>query len=281
MPSPFSSAQAARDAVAHRLAEIRKDAGLTGQELAARCGWHPAKSSRIANGKTLPSDADIRMWCGACGAQDQAADIIAASRTAESMYVQWKRVHRTGMRKVQEDVLALHERTRVCRVYASHVVAGFFQTEAYARALMSSITDFQGTPDDVDEAVAARLARSRLLVEGNHRFSVLIEEWVLRARLSDAETMAGQLGHLLAVMPLPSVSLGIIPLTAMRRLWPLEAFYVFDDSLVCVETLSAFVNITSPGEVAVYSKAFAQLQETAVYGVQARACITRAIDCLG
>lgn len=281
MPSPFSSAQAAREAVAQRLTEIRKDAGLTGQQLAARCGWHPAKSSRIANGKTWPSDADIRLWCAACDAEGQIGDIIAASRTAESMYVEWRRVHRTGMRKSQEDVLPLYERTRVCRVYASNVIAGFFQTEAYARALMSSITDFQGTPDDVDAAVASRLARSRLLVEGNHRFSVLIEEWVLRARLGDAPTMAGQLGHLLTVMPLPSVSLGVIPLTANRHVWPLEAFYMFDGSLVSVETLSAFVNITAPGEIALYSKAFAQLQETAVYGAQARACITRAIDALG
>ncbi|MFE0043321.1 helix-turn-helix domain-containing protein [Streptomyces albireticuli] len=280
MSSPFSSTQAARVAVARRLAELRKDAGLTGQELAAHCGWHPAKSSRIAGGKTWPSDSDIRLWCAACGAEEQAEDIIAASRTAESMYMEWKRVHRTGMRKSQEDVLPLYERTRVCRVYASNVIAGFFQTEAYARALMSSITEFQGTPDDVEEAVAARLERSRLLVGGSRRFSVLIEEWVLRARLGDAATMAGQLGHLLAVMPLPSVSLGIIPLTTARQVWPLEAFYMFDDSLVSVETLSAFVNITSPGEVALYGKAFARLQETAVYGVQARACITRAIDAL-
>ncbi|MEU5430936.1 helix-turn-helix transcriptional regulator [Streptomyces olivoreticuli] len=281
MPSPFSSAQAARKAIAGRLSDIKKDAGLTGQELAERCGWHPAKSSRIANGKTLPSDADIRLWCVACGAEDQIDDLIAASRTAESMYTEWKRVHRTGMRKSQEDVLPLYERTRVCRVYASNVVAGFFQTESYARALMASVTEFQGTPDDVDAAVASRLARSRLLHEGDHRFSVLLEEWVLRARIGDAATMAGQLGHLLTVMPLPSVSLGIIPFTAERRVWPLEAFYMFDGALVSVETLSAFVNITSPGEIAVYGKAFARLQKTAVYGTQARACVTRAIDALG
>ncbi|MFI9718227.1 helix-turn-helix domain-containing protein [Streptomyces sp. NPDC052396] len=281
MPSPSSSAQAARQAVAQRLAELRRDAGLNGQELATLCGWHPAKSSRIANGKTWPSDADIRLWCTACGAEEQIDDLIAASRSAETMYMEWKRVHRTGMRKSQEDVLPLYERTRLCRVYASNVVAGFFQTEAYARALMSSITELQGTPDDVDEAVAARLARSRLLIEGNHRFSVLIEEWVLRARIGDSATMAGQLGYLLTIMPLPSVSLGIIPFTSVRPVWPLEAFYMFDDALVSVETLSAFVNITSPSEISLYSRAFTQLQKAAVYGVQARACVTRAIESLG
>ncbi len=76
------------------------------------------------------------------------------------------------------------------------------------------ITRFQGTPDDVAEAVAARVARSRFLYEGSHRYVVLLEESVLRYRTAEPEAMRGQLRHLLAVMPLASVSLGIIPFTA-------------------------------------------------------------------
>ncbi len=41
--------------------------------------------------------------------------------------------------------------------------------------------------------------------------------------------MKGQPRHILAVMPLASVSLGIIPFTAQRTVWPLEAFYLHDD----------------------------------------------------
>lgn len=105
--SPLSSAQAARAAVAARLQDIMKDAGLTGLEVAARCGWHKSKSSRIARGKTPPSDADIRAWCAACGASDQVADPIAASRSAESMYVEWRQIHRDGMRRVHEQTVPL------------------------------------------------------------------------------------------------------------------------------------------------------------------------------
>ncbi len=39
----------------------------------------------------------------------------------------------------------------------------------------------------------------------------------------------GQLCHLLAVRPLASVSLGIIPFTAQHTVWPLEAFCLHDD----------------------------------------------------
>ncbi|MGX1025325.1 transcriptional regulator with XRE-family HTH domain [Streptomyces ambofaciens] len=278
--SPSSSAQAAREALAVRLQHLRKDAGLTGKELSARCGWHPAKTTRIQKGTAAPSDSDIRTWCAACGADDQADDLIATARAVDSMYMEWRRLHRNGMRQVQEDWYALHEQTRHCRVYVSNLPPGFLQTPAFATALMEQITRFQGTPDDVAEAVAARVARSRFLYEGGHLYVVLLEESVLRYRTADPDAMRGQLRHLLAVMPLASISLGIIPFTAQRTVWPLEAFYVHDDTMAVVETLTAEIKVTQPREVADYAKAFAGLASMAVYGDAARALIQAAIDAL-
>jgi transcriptional regulator with XRE-family HTH domain len=279
--SPLSTAQAARAAIAARLDEIRKDAGLTGHKLAQRCDWHKSKSSRIARAKTVPSDDDIRAWCRACGAEDQAADLIAASRTAESMYANWAQLHRNGMRRVHEKTAPLYQRTTHFRVYASNLVPGMLQTADYATGLLRSITDFQGTPDDVSDAVQARLNRSRVVHEGNHRFALLLEETVLYYRVCDDAAMAGQLRYLLEVMSRPNVSLGIIPFTARRTVWPLEAFYAFDDAQVAVETLTAEVNITAPGEIRTYLKAFAELSGIAVHGREARERITRALDSLG
>ncbi|MEU0632284.1 helix-turn-helix transcriptional regulator [Streptomyces sp. NPDC005989] len=278
--SPSSSAQAAREALAVRLQHLRRDAGLTGKVLSARCGWHPAKTTRIQKGDAPPSDSDIRAWCAACGADDQADDLIATARAVDSMYLEWRRLHRGGMRKVQQDWNTLHERTRVCRAYVSNVPPGFFQTPGFATALMSQITAFQGTPNDVTEAVAARIARSRFLYEGGHRYVVLMEESVLRYRTADPNAMRGQLRHLLAVMPLASVSLGIIPFTAQRTVWPLEAFYLHDDTTAVVETLTAEIKIKQPRELSDYAKAFAGLSEMAVYGDDARALIQAAMDTL-
>jgi transcriptional regulator with XRE-family HTH domain len=279
--SPSSSVQAAREAVAARLREIRLDAGLTARQVALQAGWHPSKSSRIENGVTPPSDADIRAWCGICGAKEQAADLIAASRSAESMYVEWKRVQRTGLRRLQESYVPLFERTRVFRIYCSNVVPGLLQTPAYATALLSEITDFRGTPNDVAEAVAARMDRARVLREGDHRFAILIEEAVLRYRMGSVEVMAGQLGHLLSVMSLPAVSLGVVPFSAERGMWPLETFSIYDNDQAQVELLTAAVNVTTPSEIAQYVKAFSRAAELAVYGAGARALITDAINALG
>lgn len=276
----MSSVQEARAALAERLRELRLDAGITGKELAARCGWSVAKSSRIENAHTAPSDADIRAWCVACGADGQAADLVAANRQADSMYVQWRRLQRTGMRHLQEASTPLYERTRLFRVYASHVVPGFLQTPGYATALMGTIAGFRGTPDDVSEAVDARMRRSRVVHEGDHRFATLVEENVLHHRVGDAEVMAGQLGALLASMALPSMSVGIIPAEAPREqiMWPLEQFTVFDDARIHVELLAARVTVTAPGELDIYLRAFARLTDLAVYGQAARTLIVKAID---
>ncbi len=260
---------------------LRMDAGLTGRELSARCGWHPAKTTRMQKGEAAPTDADIRAWCAACDAEDQTADLIATARAVDSMYMGWRRLHRNGMRRTQEDFTSLHENAEVCRVYASNGVPGFLQTPAYATALMQRITDFQGTPDDVADAVAARVARGRFLHQGNHRFVVLLEEWVLRCVIGDAQVMADQLNRLLTALPLVSISLGVIPFSARRVIWPLEGFYMFDGQHVVVETLTAEINIRQPREITDYAKAFRELGRMAVYGIDARRLIESAVRSLG
>lgn len=278
---PSSSVEAARKALAEKLREIRRDAGLTARQVAAEAGWHESKSSRLENAVTIPSEDDIRAWCRICGAETRAADLIAASRSTDSMYVEWKRLQRTGMRRLQDALVPLFERTRLFRVYSSNVVPGLLQTVGYAGALLSDIADFHGTPNDAPDAAQARMDRSyRVLQHGDHRFGFVIEEAVLRYRLGDVDTMAGQLGHLLSVMSLPSVSLGVIPFTAARRVWTVETFSIYDSDQVQVELLTANVKVTAPTEVAYYVKAFSEFTNLAVYGAQARALITAALDSL-
>jgi transcriptional regulator with XRE-family HTH domain len=101
--SPSSSVQRARQELADRLREIRLEAGLTARALSAEAGWHEAKTSRIEAAKQVPSESDIRAWCEVCRAPNQAVDLIASSRAADSAYIEWRRMNRTGMRHLQEN----------------------------------------------------------------------------------------------------------------------------------------------------------------------------------
>jgi transcriptional regulator with XRE-family HTH domain len=279
--SPSSSVQRARELLAGRLRDIRLDAHLNARELSAAAGWHAAKTSRIESAKQAPSEDDIRAWCHVCRADRDVPDLIAASRATDSMYIEWRRLNRGGMRALQEARRPLHERTRLYKAYCPSVVPGFLQTPGYAMALLSAITAFRGTPDDVEEAVTARMNRNRILEDGSHRFALLVEETVLRYRIGSTGVMSAQLCRLLEATGLPVVSLGVIPSAAPERpVWPLEQFTVFDDERVHIELLSAQVTVTAPSEITLYVRAFEKLAALAVYGPEAAALITAARDAL-
>ncbi|MER7552391.1 helix-turn-helix transcriptional regulator [Streptomyces anulatus] len=278
--SPSSSAQRARQALADRLAELCREAGLTGAELSERCEWSRSNSSRIMNARTPPSADDIRAWCTACGADGQTEDLIAVLRTAEGMWVEWRRMERAGLRQAQQARLPLYQRTRRFRSYSSWLVPGMIQTQPYTTAVLRAIQRRRGLVDDVSAAVAARLERQQVLHEGDRRFAFLVEESVLRAGTGGAEVMSGQLGHLISIASLPQVSLGVVPMTPDRERWPAEGFWIYDAGQVNVELISGYLTITQPSEVTMYAEAFAELAALAVYGTSARALIASARDAL-
>ena len=277
MPVQSTAAQQALDALAARLREIRIDAELTGRQLARAAGWHESKCSRLEHGRTVPSAEDIRTWCGICGAVDQVPDLTAALRTVESMYVEWRRMVRSGMRRLQTAPMPLYQRTRQFRIYEPGVIPGLFQTAGYARARMGRIMEFAGIPDDLEAAVAARLSRQVILRHGDHRFAVVLEEWALRSRIGSMSMMAGQLAHLSKESELPAVTLGIIPMSASRTMWSSPGFWIFDESQVLIETPAAELSITQPRELAIYLRTFTALASMALYGRDARDLICRAM----
>lgn len=276
--SAHSSVQQARQLIADRLREIREQAGLTGRDLAAACGWHPAKTSRVENAKTAPSADDIRVWCRACGAEDQADDLVVSLRAVEGMFIEWRRMERTGLRHAQEAVRSKFERTRRFRAYSSWMIPGMIQTPAYIEQTLRATQRQRNLPDDVDEAVAVRVERQRLLAEGERVFAFLIEEAALRSSTSEAAVMIEQLRHLIDVARLPNVSIGIIPTGLGRTHRPVEGFWIYDNDQVNVELVSGYLTITQPREVAMYANTFLAIAHRAVYGPEARSRIQAAID---
>ncbi len=233
------------------------------------------------NARTPPSADDIRAWCHACGAEEQTEDLIASLRTAEGMWVDWRRMERAGLKQAQEARLPLYQRTHRFRSYSSWLVPGMIQTQPYTAAALQAIQRRRGLVDDVADAVAARMERQRVLYEGDRRFAFLVEESVIRSGIGGAEVMIGQLGHLIAMASRPNVSLGVVPMRPDRERWPVEGFWIYDAAQVNVELVSGYLTITQPSEVAMYADTFAELAELAVYGAKARSLISDAMDRLG
>ncbi len=142
------------------------------------------------------------------------------------------------------------------RVYETTFIPGLLNTAGYAAAMLRFWAGLMSLPADIDTAVAARMERQNVLYAGKRRFLFVIEEQALRTRVGDEEVMAGQLDRLLALMSMPAISLGIIPSAGERHSLTQGSFWMFDDSRVQVETVSARLDITQPAEIDLYSQVF-------------------------
>ena len=280
--SPSSSAKQAQEALGVRLRELRRDAGLTGRALAAALGWHFTRVSKLEHGVQAPTDADIRDWCHACRADDHVPDLLATLRTVESAYLEFRRQARAGMKRVLgAHTVALYDRTTLFRIYEHNVIPGLFQTADYSAAMLAFWIQFLETPNDLDAAVAARMERQRVLYRRDKRFVVVLEEQALRTWFGTAETQAGQLDRLLAVMSLPTISLGIIPMMTERPAVASAGFWIFDNFLAALETPTASIEVTRPQEIELYARMFDRLLAAAIHGKDARALITKTLEELG
>jgi transcriptional regulator with XRE-family HTH domain len=266
----------ARQILGGRLRDIRKEARVSGRQLGALAGWHFTKISKIEHGHTMPSAADIELWCFHCGADSQIPDLTAAARGIEKMYVELKRLLRSGTAAYQRELLKEETRTRHFRIFNPAVIPGALQTQEYATTRLTEFADMVGIPADVEDTVTARMERGRLLASGDRLFHFVLGEHALRAALADPDVMADQLGHLLEISRLPRLRLGIVP-TRVRHYMTFCGFWIFDNRAVQLETYSAAITVTQPREIAMYAKVFEHYSGRARYGQQARDLISQAL----
>ncbi len=267
----------ARAALGARLRELRRAAHLSGVDLAARCGWHSSKISRIERGKQAPSESDLADWCAACDSMAVLDDLVASLRNLRAMYLEWQRTLAAGHAHRQRQSIKVEGETRLIRWYDPDTMPGLLQTEGYARAILRVCISMIGGRDDLEEAVAMRMARKGVLERAGHRFHILIGEAALYPTVGDSAVMVTQLEHLLGELGRPNLRLGVIPLDTDYRA-PATNFVIYDRAQVLTETVSAELTITRPSEIALHEKTFAMLAEQAAYNDAARALIRGALE---
>lgn len=261
-----------------RLRELRRSAHLTGRQLAEQLGWHPSKVSKIESGRQTASEADVTAWARASGATTELPDLLAGLRVIDDQYVEFRRLFRGGQRARQLEIGQLEEEVDIIRNFEPAFVPGLLQTPGYARVRMAEGLEGLGAPDDVDEAVAARLQRQQALYRSNRRHHFVITEAVLRYRACPSEVLAEQLDRLVAATTLGTIRLGVIPFEQPLPVAPVHGFHLYGEQVAFVEHLTGELKLTQPGELRTYLSAFAQLGNVARYGAGARALIVAALQ---
>ncbi|MFE2261577.1 helix-turn-helix domain-containing protein [Streptomyces griseosporeus] len=270
--------QKARQALGFRLRELRESGPqgrITGTALAARLGWPQSKVSKLENGRQTATAEDLRQWADATGRPEAFDELHGRLKGFESHIRSWRRQLAHGHRPVQETWNAVVDGAQVLHVWDSFAVNGMLQTAAYARHVFEQYATLQNSPRDADEAVRARMKRQEWIYQPGRRLNLLLWEAALRARVAPADVLAAQLDRLLGVVGMDTVRLGIVPLDAVLRLPPANAFWIIGEELVITEDWHAELWLDDADSVALYRRVWATLSKSAVYGADAQQVISR------
>jgi transcriptional regulator with XRE-family HTH domain len=276
--SGVSSLHEARLVLGKRLRELRRQADMSGRQLAEALAWPPSKVSKLENGRQAPTDSDIRAWTKATDSPDDAEALLASLHMLTVQHIEWQRQLRGGLKPHQAELAALDAKTRLFRALECTFIPGLLQTAEYARSRFRQSLKVLKVAGDIDEAVQARIRRQEILYRTDKRFHFVLTEAALRYRLCPPEVMLGQLDRLIALSALPNVKFGIIGFEIPYVVAPTHGFWLLDDDRVMVETFSAELNLAQPQEIELYRGIFEQMATAAAYGRPAREVITRVID---
>ncbi|GLU49687.1 DUF5753 domain-containing protein [Nocardiopsis ansamitocini] len=105
--------------------------------------------------------------------------------------------------------LALDEPHGHIRAFAPSVVPAPLQTATYARTVLTASGLLR--PEHVEEVVAIRMRRQRLLIDAEHPRTYVVTETALRRPIGGVETMTEQHLLLLALAELAHVTLRVLP----------------------------------------------------------------------
>ncbi|GAA0913599.1 helix-turn-helix transcriptional regulator [Nonomuraea longicatena] len=275
----MTSFQQARIDLGAQLRQLREAAHLSGKELAESLGWQPSKVSRLENARQTATEDDVVMWAQAVQAPPPVTDgLIAQSLALLERHDGWKQRHRSGLAAIQEDLRDLEARTRTLRVFEPGLVAGLLQTTEYARHVFRKVRRLYSAPDQIDHAVLVRMQRQEVLYDTKRTFRFVMPEAALHLMMAPVEVMRGQLDRLLAVSTLPNVDFGVIPRETELPSSPINGFWIYNDAMVGVATMTKDLVLRDPDDIAFYAAAFDEYAKVAEFGESGRALLIRILS---
>ncbi|MFD6753121.1 MULTISPECIES: DUF5753 domain-containing protein [Micromonospora] len=177
-----------------------QEAGHTTDSLAAQIGVDPKTTDRWLRQGRIPHPGHRATAAAVLGRS--ASDIWPDTSRRRIRDLVWFRPWQEMEREATE-----------LRWFESTVLPGLLQTEAYARAVLSA--SGRRTSDEVDQLVAARLARQVILKWENPPWlTAVVDEFALRRPVGGQDVMRDQMQALIAWCDLPHVRVHVVPQAA-------------------------------------------------------------------
>ncbi|MGW7330611.1 helix-turn-helix domain-containing protein [Streptomyces sp. NPDC054840] len=239
------------DYYSYELRRLREEAGLKQAQLGAIIFCTGSLIGMIENGKRVPTRDFSERVDAALGTDGHFSRLVGL--VLRSVLPTWFQAY-----------AEMEARATFISTYQSQVVYGLLQTEAYARAVLMT-----GMPDRLDELVAARMERHRILHrEQSPMIWVVLDEGVLHRPIGGHQVMRAQLAHLLSFHENRWVQIQVLPCAAGEHAGLIGSFnglrFDTDPDIVYTEDLISGHMTANPDTVREAALRYAHLQAAAL-----------------
>lgn len=206
MARPSPTVRARR--LASELAQRRQAGGLTLEAASAvtRGEVSPVTFQRAERGVRIPRPGDLRLMLAAYGTPTAEVEwLVSLAREAKQRG--WWHPYEGSIRPSFAPYIGLETEAAAIREYASELMPGLMQTEAYYRACLAT----DPTAADAEQMVGLRRERQARFSEEDWSYWAVLNEAVVRRPVGGSAVMRDQLTRLLELAGRPNVTLQVLP----------------------------------------------------------------------
>ncbi len=265
--------------------ELRRQAGMTHEQLAAKARLPRTDISRLETGARKPDVGKVMTFLDALGSGEGSETWRTMIRLAREASEKgwWDGAEFSGMSERQKRCADVESGARWIALYQNSLIPGLVQTPEFIAARDRALLDDGIAVDSAQGAARSRRQRE-LIRDGGPAIDIVLEEQVVRRRVVDPKTMADQLRHLVGLAGrFPQISIRVLPVecTFTRGHVPRSplALHTFadeaDGTALLVETVDDDMLIYDQREVASYVRLWDRLRDAALSDADSAAFIEK------
>lgn len=274
-----------RRRIGEALRRFRVDLGLTQRAAGRLLEYSQASLSSYENGHRAIRPRDLKHILNEYGVTDERMRAHLLSLAGQGRQNGWWHDFDERMAPGIVDFASLESSASHARIFDPQLVTGLFQTEDYARAVISGVGESSCAARTIDTGVEFRLSRQRIHEKSEPpKIFAVLGEAALHQMIGGREVMRLQRRRLLHLGERPHIHLQILPFEVGGHPGVDGAFTILSmDStglldVVGVDSLTRTWYVDEPADVERYGKVFERLQEMALSESDSRTLIERIVS---
>jgi transcriptional regulator with XRE-family HTH domain len=273
-----------RRRLAAELQRLRKDAGLTRDQVAEHAGCSPVTITRIESATSAATVALVVMMLDLYKVTDERREALTQLARDARKRGWWYKVSGAIPEWVQSYV-GLEEEAAIFQEYQSEFVPGLLQTGDYARAVMRS-APVVPPDEELERRLSIRMKRQERVLERSDPPTMwfILNEAVIRRPVGGTKAMRDQLQRLIHLSETNHITIQILPFAAGVHPAMDGGFTILsfpkpsDPDTVYVEYWQGSVYLEDPPEIDAYVLLFNHLRARALGPDQTRNLIAQAVQ---